>query len=146
VVSAVDSLPIAGPMDAFVRRLVERLLEPSAPLTRNRHFHTFETPEGRRALRLARRLRGLARDIRRCTERGSRPRLRRDETGQSIRMELRFDDLSGRRLASLSREEYSLLLRIPGVPEQLSHGHGADHPGWSDGSRRNDDRDQGAPE
>ena len=47
-------------MDAFVRRLVERLLEPSEPLSRNRHFHTFETPEGRRALKLARRLRGIS--------------------------------------------------------------------------------------
>jgi hypothetical protein len=107
-------------MDAFVRRLVERLLEPSAPLTRNRHFHTFETPEGRRALRLARRLRGLARDIRRCSEGGGRPRLRQDQADQTIRVELRFKDLSGRRTASLSPEEYALLLRIPGVPEHLS--------------------------
>ena len=106
-------------MDAFVRRLVERLLEPSAPLTRNRHFHTFETPEGRRALRLARRLRGLARDIRRCTEGGGRPRLRQDQAARTIRVELRFKDLSGRRTASLSPEEYALLLRIPGIPEQL---------------------------
>jgi hypothetical protein len=125
-----DSLSTVEPMDAFVRRLVERLLEPSAPLTRNRHFHTFETPEGRRALRLARRLRGLARDIRRCAERGSRPRLRQDEAEQIIRVELRFDDLSGRRTASLSREEYALLLRIPGMPEHLAQS--ADPPAWSE--------------
>src|SRR5215831_15303551 len=106
-------------MDSFVRRLVERLLEPSAPLSRNRHFHTFETPEGRRALRLARRLRGLARDIRRCADGGGRPRLRGDEGSRSVLVELRFEDLSGRRTATLSREEYGLLLRIPETSERL---------------------------
>ena len=106
-------------MDAFVRRLVERLLEPSAPLSRNRHFHTFETPEGRRALRLARRLRGLARDVRRCAEGGARPRLRLDESSRSVSVELRFEELAGRRTTTLSREEYGLMLRIPGMAERL---------------------------
>jgi hypothetical protein len=106
-------------MDAFVRRLVERLLEPSAPLSRNRHFHTFETPEGRRALRLARRLRGLARDVLRCAGGGARPRLCVDESSRSVSVELRFEDLSGRRTATLSREEYGLLLRIAGMSERL---------------------------
>jgi hypothetical protein len=107
-------------MDSFVRRLVERLLEPSAPLSRNRHFHTFETPEGRRALSLARRLRGLARDVRRCMERGVPPEVRTETAVKGLRVELRFDDVAGRRTAYLSAEEYALLRRVPGMAEALS--------------------------
>lgn len=106
-------------MDSFVRRLVERLLEPSLPLSRNRHFHTFETPEGKRALSVARRLRGLARDVRRCLDRGAPPEVRREGTRGDLRVELRFDDLAGRRTAFLTGEEYTLLLRVPGMPEAL---------------------------
>ena len=112
-------------MDSFVRRLVERLLEPSLPLSRNRHFHTFETPEGRRALTLARRLRGLARDVRRCLDRGSRPQVRTDGPGGDRRVELRFEDLAGRRTAFLTDDEYALLLRVPGMVEALGQ---APHP------------------
>jgi hypothetical protein len=106
-------------MDAFVRRLVERLLEPSQPLSRNRHFHTFETPEGRRALKLARRLRGLARDVRRCAERGSPPEVRRDGSAEEVRIALHFDALAARRTAYLSPEEYALLRRVQGMAEAL---------------------------
>lgn len=107
-------------MDSFVRRLVERLLEPSHPLSRNRHFHTFETPEGRRALTLARRLRGLARDVRRCLEQGTQPEVRHEGVNGSLRVELRFDDLAGRRTAFLTGEEFALLLRVPGMAEALA--------------------------
>ncbi|HTS81127.1 MAG TPA: hypothetical protein VMH40_11055 [Myxococcaceae bacterium] len=108
-------------MDSFVRRLVERLLEPSRPLSRNRHFHTFETPEGRRALGLARRLRGLARDVRRCLERGSRPEVREEGVDGALRVELRFDAL-GRRTAFLSGEEFEILRTLPGMAEALRRG------------------------
>lgn len=106
-------------MDSFVRRLVERLLEPSRPLSRNRHFHTFETPEGKRALTLARRLRGLARDVRRCVDRGAAPEVLQEGVNGALRVELRFDDVAGRRTALLSGEEYALLLRIAGMAEAL---------------------------
>jgi hypothetical protein len=106
-------------MDSFVRRLVERLLEPSLPLSRNRHFHTFETPEGRRALTVARRLRGLARDVRKCLDRGIPPEVRQEGTEGDLRVELRFNELAGRRTAFLTGEEYALLLRVPGMPEAL---------------------------
>jgi len=106
-------------MDAFVRRLVERLLEPSEPLSRNRHFHTFETPEGRRALKLARRLRGLARDVQRCTERGSPPDVRTDAGADEVRIALHFDALAARRTAYLSPEEYALLRRVEGMATVL---------------------------
>jgi len=110
----------ASMMDSFVRRLVERLLEPSLPLSRNRHFHTFETPEGKRALTVARRLRGLARDVRRCLDRGVPPDVRQEGTDGDLRVELRFDDLAGRRTAFLSGEEYALLLRLPGMSDALA--------------------------
>jgi hypothetical protein len=106
-------------MDSFVRRLVERLLEPSRPLSRNRHFHTFETPEGKRALTLARRLRGLARDVRRCTERGLPPEVREEGVNGGLKIQLVFDDLAGRRTAFLTGEEYALLLRVPGMSDAL---------------------------
>jgi hypothetical protein len=106
-------------MDAFVRRLVERLLEPSEPLSRNRHFHTFETPEGRRALRLAKRLRGLAADVQRCVERGSPPEVRTDARAEEVRIALHFDALAARRTAYLSPEEYALLRRVPGMTDAL---------------------------
>lgn len=111
-------------MDSFVRRLVERLLEPSLPLSRNRHFHTFETPEGRRALTLARRLRGLARDVRRCLERGAPPEVQASGSHGDLRIELRFEDLAGRRTAFLSEDEYALLLRVPGMAEALEGARG----------------------
>ncbi len=106
-------------MDSFVRRLVQRLLEPSLPLSRNRHFHTFETPEGRRALTVARRLRGLARDVRRCLDRGAPPEVRAEGGNGDLRVELRFEDVAGRRTAFLTEEEYALLLRVPGMTEAL---------------------------
>ncbi|HEY1416618.1 MAG TPA: hypothetical protein VGF41_01900, partial [Myxococcaceae bacterium] len=112
------STPFAS-MDSFVRRLVERLLEPSRPLSRNRHFHTFETPEGKRALTVARRLRGLARDVRRCLDRGVPPRVRQEGADGDLRVELRFDDLAGRRTAYLTGDEYALLRRLPGMSEAL---------------------------
>jgi len=89
-------------MDSFVRRLVERLLEPSLPLT------------------VARRLRGLARDVRRCLDRGVPPDVRQEGTDGDLRVELRFDDLAGRRTAFLSGEEYALLLRLPGMSDALA--------------------------
>src|SRR5262249_46698792 len=107
-------------MDSFVRRLVERLLEPSLPLSRNRHFHTFETPEGKRALTVARRLRGLARDVRKCLDRGVRPEVLEEGKNGDLRVELRFDQLAGRRTAYLTGDEYALLRRLPGMAEALA--------------------------
>jgi len=115
-------------MDSFVRRLVERLLEPSLPLSRNRHFHTFETPEGKRALTLARRLRGLARDVRRCLERGTPPEVQASASNGDLRIELRFADVAGRRTAFLSEDEYALLLRVPGMAEALEGARGERRP------------------
>ena len=72
-------------MDPFVRRLVQRLHDPKRPLSRNRHFHTFATPEGQRALRTSRRLRSLQRDILACQASGRPATIRRHATAWSVR-------------------------------------------------------------
>lgn len=107
-------------MDPFVRRLVERLHDPSQPLTRNRHFHTFETPEGRAALRTSRRLRSLQRDILRCGEEGGEARfVRRPDPEGVLVIELRLERVKGRRVSVLADAEFDLLLALPGVRERL---------------------------
>lgn len=106
-------------MDPFVRRLIERLNHPDGPLSRNRHFHTFDTPEGRLALRTSRRLKGLARDILTCMTRGQRAELIHRREGEGHRVELRLHWISGRRVSLLSSPEFELLLELPGVKDAL---------------------------
>lgn len=107
-------------MDPFVRRLIERLHDPSRPLTRNRHFHTFETPEGRAALKLSRRLRSLQKDILACTGEGGRARVVRHGTDDGgFRVELALERVKGKRVSMLEDEEYELLAALPGVKDAL---------------------------
>jgi hypothetical protein len=110
-------------MDPFVRRLIERMHHPSRPLSRNRHFHTFDTPEGRRALRTSRRLRSLQRDILTCRQEGGAARYIRRASGDGSdehRIELRLERLSGRRVSLLDGAEFELLSELPGVREALT--------------------------
>lgn len=106
-------------MDPFVRRLVERLLDPGQPLSRNRHFHTFATPEGRRALAVSRRLKALQDAVLDCAARGGTLKVRRDPATREVELELAHEGPRSRRLATLERQEYELLRRLPGVAEQL---------------------------
>jgi hypothetical protein len=106
-------------MDPFVRRLVERLLDPGQPLSRNRHFHTFATPEGRRALVVSRRLRALQKAVLECAARGGTLEVRRDPATREVELELLQAGLRSRRVATLERQEYELLRRLPGVAERL---------------------------
>jgi hypothetical protein len=107
-------------MDPFVRRLVERLHDPTRPLSRNRHFHTFDTPEGRSALRVSRRLKSLQRDIIACHKEGSRARFYRQEGPEGqLRIELLLERIQGRRMALLQEAEFELLSQLPGVREVL---------------------------
>jgi len=46
--------------------------------------------------------------------------VRQEGTDGDLRVELRFDDLAGRRTAFLSGEEYALLLRLPGMSDALA--------------------------
>jgi hypothetical protein len=107
-------------MDPFVRRLVERLHDPSRPLSRNRHFHTFDTPEGRMALKVYRRLKSLHSDLLACVREGHRARLFRhvDARGEH-RIELHFERIQGRRVSHLKAAELELLAGLPGVREAL---------------------------
>lgn len=110
-------------MDPFVRRLVERLHDPARPLSRNRHFHTFDTPEGKTALRLSRRLRSLQHDILAAHREGQRARVSR-QTGEegALRIELHFQRVAGRRVSHLHEPEFELLAQLPGVREALEEG------------------------
>jgi hypothetical protein len=107
-------------MDPFVRRLVERLHDPSRPLSRNRHFHTFDTPEGRTALRVSRRLLSLQKDILACQSEGRRARIfRRVNPQGEHRIELLMERLSGRRVSMLHAAEFELLTKMPGMRDAL---------------------------
>jgi hypothetical protein len=109
-------------MDPFVRRLVERLVAEGRPLSRNRHFHTFDTPEGRIALRTARRLRALQRDVARCAAEGQSVELRRHpDAAPAQEHELRLGGAvrTGTHRAFLSRAELELLSAFPGLAEVL---------------------------
>jgi hypothetical protein len=107
-------------MDPFVRRLIERLHDPARPLSRNRHFHTFDTPEGRSALKVSRRLKSLQRDIVACHKEGRRARFFRQAgpDGQS-RIELLMERIQGRRVSHLQDAEFELLAQLPGVRDAL---------------------------
>jgi hypothetical protein len=107
-------------MDRFVRRLVERLVADGRPLSRNRHFHTFETPEGRAALRTARRLRALERDVQRCLAGGGTVALRTNPgAGAPRALELSLVEKLATHRAFLSVEEVALLRARPGLSEAL---------------------------
>ncbi|MDY7233311.1 hypothetical protein [Hyalangium rubrum] len=107
-------------MDPFVRRLVERLHDPTRPLSRNRHFHTFDTPEGRSAMKVSRRLKSLQRDIAACVKEGRRARFFRHvgPNGEN-RIELLMERIQGRRVSHLQDAEFELLAQLPGVREAL---------------------------
>lgn len=99
-------------MDVFVRKLVLRLLDEGAPLSRNRHFHTFETEEGKRALRLSKRLKALRDDITRCRAEGSEPEIITERAGDAVRVRISLKALRSTRHTTLEQAEYELLQRL----------------------------------
>lgn len=107
-------------MDPFVRRLVERLFDPAQPLSRNRHFHTFDNAEGRRALRISRRLKALQRDIAACHRAGGRARVRHAAQDGAVTVEVRLEQLKTSRVTVLDGVEFELLCRLRGVQEALA--------------------------
>ena len=106
-------------MDPFVRRLIQRLHHPSQPLSRNRHFHTFDTPEGRKALKTSRRLRSLQRDLIACREEGGNPRVQSRIDDGLPRIEIRLERGGGQRFTLLHKDEFDLLKELPGVEAAL---------------------------
>jgi hypothetical protein len=109
-------------VDAFTRRLVERLMDPARPLTRNRHFHTLDNPEGRRALRISRRLLGLQKDLVRCQREGGAGSVTHHTNAQGeVVVELTLRTLNAARTTVLDATEFELLCRLPGLREALTH-------------------------
>ena len=107
-------------MDPFVRKLVLRLFDEGAPLSRNRHFHTFESPEGKQAMRISRRLKALQIDIAKCRKAGGDSRVVATRDGAGVvKVEIRLEHLRSTRLTILDEVEFELLRTLPGVSELL---------------------------
>jgi hypothetical protein len=107
-------------MRDYVRRLVARISDRGSPMSRNRHFHTFATPLGRRALKLSKELRSLAQDIIAQAEGGGRIQV--EQVGgkvPGVKVLLDIIHLKARRTVFLSLSEWELLLAEAGVREAL---------------------------
>jgi hypothetical protein len=101
-------------MNAFVEKLVWVLLEESPLLSRNRHFHTFDNPEGRYALRLARRLKSIRQSLRDCQKARGTVEIVRGEL-----IELKIHCPPTHRSSTLTEAEFKLFLEFDGVKEAL---------------------------
>src|SRR3954468_23713282 len=96
-------------MDPFVRRLVQRMSDPKRPLSRNKHFHTFESPEGRAAMKIFKRLTALKRDMHDCKSSGGSCTVKRHEDDGKVRVEITLERLRSRRTVTLEPVELELL-------------------------------------
>ncbi|HCF58685.1 MAG TPA: hypothetical protein DFS52_11920 [Myxococcales bacterium] len=113
-------------MKGYVQRLVALLCDSEVRLSRNRHFSTFDNPDGRRALRISRELRSLARDIVAQAEAGNPVRIERvEENGALVRVLVDIAQLKARRTAFLSPEEFEILLSDENVREALERAKAA---------------------
>ena len=112
-------------MDPFVRKLVLRLFDEGAPLSRNRHFHTFESPEGKQAMRISRRLKALQADIKKCRDAGGASSVTATKSEEGVvKVEIRLEHLRSTRHTTLDEMEYELLRQLPGVELPLPSGEG----------------------
>lgn len=96
-------------MDPFVRRLVQRMSDPARPLSRNKHFHTFESPEGRAAMKIFKRLSALKKDMRECEKTGGSYSVKKHEADGKVRVEITLERLRSRRTVTLDPVELELL-------------------------------------
>ncbi len=127
-------------------RLVRRLCDESQPLSRNRHFHAFHSAEGRRALRISRRLKSLQRDLLACLEAGRSARYRTIEVEDGAqRIELRLERTHGFSIARLHPAEFELLQELPGVRAALGSAAGDKRsvPGEESGTEASKTKDAG---
>ncbi len=98
-------------MASFLQRLLERLRD-DRTFSRNRHYLTLSSPEGKRALRVHRHLRSIERDL---SQGGVNATVTRE--AERIRLTLRGKRLS--RTAWLTRAEFRLLCGNPEVRRVL---------------------------
>lgn len=99
-------------MDPFVRKLVLRIFDEGTPLSRNRHFHTFETDEGKRALRISRRLKALRADIVKCRAEGGESEIVTTRQGDDVKVQISLKALRSTRQTTLEEAEFELLRRL----------------------------------
>ena len=97
-------------VEEFVERVVLRLREEPG-FSRNRHFLTFSSEEGKRALRIHRHLRSIERDL----SRGSSATV--DRAADRVRLTLRSK--SGLRTSWLTQAEFRILCTSPLVRSTL---------------------------
>jgi hypothetical protein len=115
-------------VDPFVRHLVARMHEPGAPLSRNKHFHTFDNALGREALAVSKRLKALSVSLSQAT---STPVVRRlasanpekptknEKNEKNVQVEIQFGGLRAKRTTVLDEAEFELLCDLPGMREIL---------------------------
>ena len=99
-------------MDSFVRQLTSRLLDPANPMSRNKHFHTFTTDEGKEALKLAKRLRAFERDLLNAIDRKAQVTWFQNADG-SQQLEILQQAINSKRSTRLTIEEFELLEQLP---------------------------------
>lgn len=109
-------------MRAFRHKLLAQLFTEPRALSRNRHYDTFDDADGRAALKAARHLRALERDILAQAARGHRPVLEETQRDGEAVIRVELSHLRAKRVAYLSRAELRLLLERPGVKEALAAG------------------------
>jgi len=96
-------------MDPFVRRLVQRMSDPKRPLSRNKHFHTFESPEGKAAMKMFRRLTALKKDMSECEKAGGTYKVEKHEADGKVRVEITLERIRSKRTVTLEPSELELL-------------------------------------
>ncbi len=99
-----------------MRHLVARMHEPGAPLSRNKHFHTFDNPLGREALEVSRRLKALQQAL---SSAKAVPEVKRVD-GKKVQVEITLAGMRAKRTTVLEEAEFELLCQLPGMREKLS--------------------------
>jgi hypothetical protein len=85
--------------------------EPDAPLSRNKHFHTFDNALGREALAVSKRLKALSTSLTSAT---TTPTVTRVD-GKKVQMQIEFGSLRAKRTTVLDEAEFELLCELPGM-------------------------------
>jgi hypothetical protein len=96
-------------MDPFVRKLVERMADAQRPLSRNKHFHTFESPEGQEALKIFKRLVALQKNIEKCVGSGGACRIEKNVKPGKALITLVSNEIRSKQTTTVDMSELELL-------------------------------------